>query len=365
MLKTKLKKIFTVSTDGEKMGVKEVILRFILPIGIVIILSAGVIAGVWYLNKDEGPGDSVNDNSVEEVVYYPRKLDGVLLSELRPPAVPYAVMIENKDDSRPPAGLTRASIVYEAPAEAGITRFLAVYDPYEEIDKIGPVRSARDYYIDWAAQYYPLYAHVGGSPQALAAIPEANIFDLNEFYNWKYFWRAHDRYAPHNVYTSSSRLAEAISDKEISEVYDYETWRFKDDRAIEDPGAQKIIVDFSIPVYEVTWQWASGTNEYMRYHNVSQPHLDENGAEIIAKNIAVIATEAYVIDNEGRLKLRTTGKGKAWVFRDGEVVEGTWSKPNSDSPLKFYDVTGRDVELNRGATWVEVITAGSQLKWDK
>lgn len=357
-------KLFSKNTDGEKMGGKELFLRLILPVGVVLILSAGVIAGVWHLNSKD-IGEIISEISPEEEVFFERKLDGLAVNEKPELTIPYAIMIENKDDSRPPAGVSRASIIYEAPAEAGITRFLAIYDPNQDIEKIGPVRSARDYYLDWASPYYPLYAHVGGSPQSLAKIPQTNVYDLNEFYNWKYFWRAGDRYAPHNVYTSTDRLAEAIQDKEIAENHNFETWRFKDDRIIEDPGAQKIVVDFSIPTYEVTWQWTSNTNEYIRLHNVSQPHLDEDGTEIITKNIAVIATEAYVIDNEGRLKLRTTGKGKAWIFRDGEVTEGIWSKPDTESPLKFYDVTGRDIELNRGPTWVEVITSGSQIKWDK
>ena len=77
----------------------------------------------------------------------------------------------------------------------------------------------------------------------------------------------------------------------------------------------------------------------------------------------MVQTEAYVLDREGRLNLRTLGKGKAWVFRDGEVVEATWSKPTADSRLKFYDVTGRDIDFNRGSTWVQVITNRWDLKW--
>jgi len=333
----------------------------LLPVGVVLILSAAIVAA-FYFYGGKGNGDEAEPPADETPSVVFRKLDGRAISADHANATPWAIMIENHWESRPPSGLSKASIIFEAPVEAGITRFLAIYDSADMIEEIGPVRSARDYYIDWASEFGAIYGHVGGSPQALEKIPKANIYDLNQFFNGRYYWRSDDRYAPHNVYTNSELLQKAMNDKGINQAFDFQSWRFKEDRIRENPGPTEIDIDFSVPEYFVHWQWASSTNEYIRY-NDGEVQADADGSGILAKNIAVILTESYVLDREGRLNLRTLGKGKAWVFRDGEVVEATWSKPEANSRLKFYDVTGRDIEMNRGSTWVEVITNRWNLKW--
>jgi hypothetical protein len=339
------------------------LLSMLLPVGVVLILSTGIIAGFYYWGPRDV--DENADNGIEEEITLDyRKLDGRAVNSEQANSLAWAIMIENHWESRPPSGLSAASIVFEVPVEAGITRFMAIYDAADVVDEIGPVRSARDYYLDWASEFGAMYAHVGGSPQSLIEIPEANILDLNQFFNGRYFWRSDDRYAPHNVYTNSELLQKAMRDKGISEIFDYKAWRFKDDREFEDPGAQIIEIDYSVPEYLVRWEWSSSTNEYVRL-NGGAAHVDADGSELKAKNIAVVLTESYVLDREGRINLRTLGKGKAWVFRDGEVAEATWSKPDKESRLRFYDVTGRDIEMNRGTTWVEIITNRWDFKWDK
>ncbi|NIV72915.1 MAG: DUF3048 domain-containing protein [Calditrichae bacterium] len=336
-------------------------LSMLLPIGVVLILCAIIIVAFYYY----GPKSKEEITQGEEeaaIIYDYRKLDGLAVESEQANSIPWAIMIENHWESRPPSGLSGASIVFEVPVEYGITRFMAIYDSAVEIDEIGPVRSARDYYLDWASEFGALYAHVGGSPKSLEEIPQANIHDLNQFFNGRYYWRSQDRSAPHNVYTNSELLQKAMRDKWINEAYDYGTWRFKEDRVLEKPGPTEIEVDYSTEEYYVRWEWTSGTNEYLRY-NDGELHDDADGTQIRAKNIAVVQTEAYILDREGRLNLRTLGKGKAWVFRDGEVVEATWSKPTAQSRLKFYDVTGRDIEFNRGSTWVQIITNRWDLKW--
>src|SRR5690606_23920743 len=123
------------------------------------------------------------------------------------------IMIENHYDARPLSGLADASVVYEAPVEGNYTRFLAVFPEDAEVQKIGPVRSARTYYLDWVSEYPDmLYMHVGGSPDALEKIKTHGIFDFNEFYRGWYYWRDSGRYAPHNVYTSSALFQKAMDE---------------------------------------------------------------------------------------------------------------------------------------------------------
>jgi len=143
-----------------------------------------------------------------------RLLDGVGVedeSKVNPPI--FAVQVENMVDARPLSGISKANLVYEAISEAGITRLLALYVKDNSVSEIGPVRSARPYYIDWASEYGALYAHSGGSPEALRVVSDYDVLDLNEFSNGKYFWRSKSRYAPHNLYTSVELLGEAFTVK--------------------------------------------------------------------------------------------------------------------------------------------------------
>ncbi|MDO9510072.1 MAG: DUF3048 domain-containing protein, partial [Candidatus Magasanikbacteria bacterium] len=116
-----------------------------------------------------------------------------------------AVMIDNHPDAFPLNGVNEAKIVYEAPVEGGMTRFMAIYSSVQKIDKVGPVRSARPDYFDWAKEYgIPLYLHCGGSSEALKILKtERGMVDVNEFYSSQYFWRDNSRFAPHNLYVSS------------------------------------------------------------------------------------------------------------------------------------------------------------------
>lgn len=351
-IKLQIKKIFPKRAQEEK-GRKK--LQPIVPLGVILILAAVLTFLMLAIpEKNEKPDESVSgEPQTQELV--PRKLDGRLVSAYDSNLLPISVMVENHWESRPPSGISQAGIVFEALTEAGITRFLALFDPGDEIAEIGPVRSARDYYIDWASEFGAIYAHVGGSPQSLEKIPQANIYDLNQFYNGRFFWRSDEREAPHNVYTNSELMNKVIYEKEIENQGAYGAWRFKDDMPQTNPRATEINLNFSVPEYEVRWVYTSDTNEYIRFQE-EEEHEDKDGTLITTKNIAVAVTEATVIDREGRLKLRTLGKGRGWVFRDGGVMEAIWQKNDSEDRLRFYDVTGREIEFNRGTTWVEIIT---------
>ncbi|MFZ2979004.1 MAG: DUF3048 domain-containing protein, partial [Candidatus Magasanikiibacteriota bacterium] len=200
----------------------------------VVGLSLIIFFGYQYFShKNFGTAiinlDNQTTSSTPANCNYRRILDGVCVAmqtDINPKLV--AVMIENHSEARPQSGLVDASIVYEAPVEANYTRFLAIYPADTTVNKIGPVRSARPYYLDWLGEYgTPMYMHVGGSPNALEIIKTRNIFDLNEFYRGWYYWRSEDRSAPHNTYTSSELWNKALAT--YSDSYtdsEYEGWQF-------------------------------------------------------------------------------------------------------------------------------------------
>lgn len=277
--------------------------------------------------------------------------------DVDPPNV-YAVMIDNSVDAWPASGVDKAFLVIEAPVEAAIPRLEAFFSSDAEVEKIGPVRSARPYFVDWANEFDALYAHVGGSNAALELIASTGTFDLNEFYNGPSFWRSNDRFAPHNTYTSTELLAAAVLRGEergrAPEVL-YGTWMFKDRADVDGEAvANGVTVRFNSELYTVDWEFDAASGEYLR----SQGGVDTStadGVRLTADNVAVIVTDMEVIDYVGRREVRTVGEGKAWVLQDGRTIEAIWKKESASERLAFYDPEGNEIAMNAGNTWIEVV----------
>jgi hypothetical protein len=340
----------------------------------LLLISVFVVAGGGYLLLSRtsfldffsGAKAEQNNEKKEEVsvVEFRRLLDGVVVDDetkINPPL--FAVQIENMIDARPLSGVSGASLVYETLAEAGITRLLAIYPADSDVSEIGPVRSARPYFLDWAEEFGALYAHSGGSPEALRIVSEYNIFDLNEFANGRFFWRSKSRYMPHNLYTSVELLNEAFTAKN-GEVKNFSSWQFKDEVLAEArPSEEKRAkVYFSTKTYEVGWQYDCETNDYLRYQ-AGVIQQDRGGAEVRAKNIAVQFVKMTVLDSVGRKDIETLGSGEAIVFEDGIRIDGTWRKEARGERTKFFDATGAEIKFNPGVTWVEVVPIGTEVEF--
>lgn len=273
-----------------------------------------------------------------------------------------AVMIENHSEARPQAGLSQAKVVYEAPVEGSITRFLALYTSDQEIAKVGPVRSARPYFLDWTSEYgNAMYMHVGGSPEALEKIKQYKMFDLNEFYFGKHYWRSANRSAPHNTYSSSERWNAALAENGS----DFATTTYlglvfdeKQTNCTEN-CVQKITVNYAPPVYQAVWKYSSSTQQYERFQ-MNKPHVDEDGKHIFADSVVVVYMNTRVLDDVGRLSVATVGEGKAVVFSAGGKIEGKWKKENRTARMRFVDSLGSEIALKAGKLWIQVVPTGEE-----
>lgn len=340
---------------------------------LVMLVALGLVMylGISYIvHKVQAPAvvtvDNRGQSDTNPACPFRRALDGVCVDteEKRLPKL-VAVTVENHIESRPQDGLAGASVVYEVPVEGNITRFLAIYPEHADLEKVGPVRSARPYCLDWLEEYGDImYMHVGGSPDALAMIVERNMFDITEIYRGWYFWRSADRYAPHNVYTSSDlwRLAFERETHEPTHVQPMTSWQFEPRDACTDTCASSTIrVVYSAPVYAATWEYSSSTNRYARFQ-MGRPHADQNGEEINADTVIVQHVRAQVLDNVGRLGIDTVGEGEAAVFRAGEMIEGTWKKNSIDERTEWFDVSGQPIKLQPGKIWVEVVSQNGRVE---
>lgn len=318
---------------------------------------------------------------------------------------PLTVMIENHVESRPQSGLSRADVVYEAVAEGGITRFLAVFYcgaalGVDQDYDIGPVRSARTYFLDWASEYgdYPLYNHVGGAgdcgddtvyddAKALCQIrqygwlDDGSWGDLNQFSLSYAECRRDTRLGTniateHTMYCDTVALWDKAADRGLTNETestgeswdeDFRSWTFKEEEKLADRGdVDNIEIYFwsNQPDYDVTWQYDLDNNQYTRY-NGGQVHTDYlTDQALTAKTIIVQLTdETGPVDEHKHLLYDTIGEGELLVFQDGQVTEGTWEKASRTSRTRFFNESGAEIRLNRGLIWIEIVPAGNTISY--
>lgn len=328
---------------------------------------------------------------------------------------PILAMIENHADSRPQSGLSRADIVYEAVAEGGITRFMGVFycGVSAEDVKIAPVRSARIYFVNWAAEYgkNPIYVHVGGAnnycndpsncprgqkiPGQVARevravelleslgwrVPKGNDFDTIYDSGYPVFWRDPERLkkpvaAEHTMVASIDKIFEQAEKRGFGATgkegdlwnKGYTHWLFADDSPSQTPTASNISFEFwsNKPDYNVEWKYDKATNSYLRFNGGNlHTDLEFDNEQLSAKNVVIqFVKEKGPVDKEGHMFYTTVGTGEMLVFRNGEIVEGTWSKQSINSKTKFVDSKGKEISFVKGSIWIEAVPVGNEIKYN-
>jgi hypothetical protein len=270
-----------------------------------------------------------------------------------------AIMIENSADARPQSGLTDAGVVFEAVAEGGITRFLTLWQDTDS-EYIGPVRSARPYYLQWLQGFDGAIAHAGGSPDALSIIKSSNIKDLDQFHNAGAYWRITERYAPHNLYTSTSKLHALEASKGFGKAI-YTGFARKLESVGAAPTARTIDFNISGALYNSHYDYDTASNSYLRSEG-GAPHKDQKSGQQIQPKVVV-----GLVMPQGKNGVYTTynsiGTGRAYVFQDGIVTICNWSKTSDTSNFTFKDDSGAVVKLNPGKTWLTVVGGTDRISY--
>lgn len=287
---------------------------------------------------------------------------------------PIAIMFNNIYDALPQAGIEEAKVVYEAPVEGGLTRLMGIFDDYRGLEKIGSVRSCRDYYIDFAKEFDAMYVHYG---QAVYAFDKLNAEDTDNISGLQYqeqagelngyagediFYRTDDRPAPHNVYTSEERLNTAIDrlgyDREYKAGY---TGHYKfagDDETVTLNGGTANVIH---PGYLVNKPWFEydAENGFYNRFQYGEAQIDQNtGNQLAYTNIIFQVCQWENYDDNGYLKIDTQSGGDMYYFTKGTYVKGTWAKEDLEDPdsrAVYYDADGNEITLNQGRTWVCII----------
>ena len=273
---------------------------------------------------------------------------------------PISVIIENAPAARPQSGLSKADIVYEIMAEGGITRFLAIYNQ-GVADNVGPVRSARPYFVMKAAEHNAIFAHAGGSVEAYVYMKEMNIDTIDEFKFFQAYWRSKDRKAPHNLYTSVANLrnqAQRLGYNKPIKGGGFPVRTPQEALGTEDAPQVEIVYAGD---YRVKFSWDATKRVYRRYIN-DKPHTDSlNGQQVTTSNIIIQLTEQKVKDAEGRIEITFVGKGNGWILLDGKAAAIRWEKNSLGEKTRYNNADGRELKINPGSLWIEVVSTQNKV----
>lgn len=277
-----------------------------------------------------------------------------------------AVVIDNHPSARPAFGLSQAELVYDIPAEGGINRYLAFFAVDDKPDlEIGPVRSARPYFLDIAKEYGAILIHCGGSPEALARISKEKLLSLNEFYNEKYFRRYSAYKAPHNILANFDLIKNYLRDRNYEKSI-FDSWKFEKDNDIS--GVDFINANFEVSIsngqsqYAVKWDYDLNNNLYLKSLD-NKKHLDNDGRQISVSNLILHFVDTQILDKELRLKINLIGENKAIICINGLCQEGYWQKENENSRTKYYYENGEEVIFNPGQTWIHFIDKNTKTSY--
>jgi len=301
-------------------------------------------------------------------------LNGVAAEPAVARRLPVAVMIDDSVVARPQYGFNSASIVYQAPADGGETRYMFIY---QEVDaaRVEPIRSGRPYFVNWASEYRSAFAHYGGDRKTLRYIPTIDkrlLWDVDALApsgGSGVFKRDPARVAPHNAYASSrlvreravargagATMAEGIAERPFAD----------DVPRVERPNSGSILVPYKRGSSGYTYD--PDTNSYLR-SVAGKAQIDAaDGTRVTARNVVVLFMRLSIDPesepNHRRPMLDHVGSGKALVFRDGKVIAGTWKKSSESELTRFYDAAGREITLVRGRIFVQVVATGTNVEYD-
>lgn len=280
---------------------------------------------------------------------------------------PWMVMIDNHPDAYPQSGMNQAAVVFEGLAEYGITRFIALYADgvTPNVKEIGPVRSTRLYFAQWAMGFHPVYAHAGGSPDGVQLAETTDQFvNFEALRLGKFTWRDGRRMAPHNLYTSSDLLRSFAESKGVSEFSESDVgYLFNTIPAASPVEAASVSYFFLDRSSRAGFVFDPASNGYHRLMR-GQPHIDRvTGQQLWTRNVVVMQVNeaARAGDAKQRIDQEVVGSGPVQIFMAGRRVDGTWRKDSEAEPLRFYDANGGEIVFNAGPIWIAAIPTFERL----
>ena len=337
------------------------ILKIIVVIAILVL--GGILGYKIYKDKvsfskdDESvanmeASDDVSNKKEEKM---PEKKINIFNGDERP----IAVMIDNHSGAWPQAGLQNAYMVYEIIVEGGETRLMALFKG-ANVEKIGPVRSSRHYFLDYAMENNAIYVHYGWSPQAESDISTYRVQNINGItQSSSDFWRVKDKKSPHNVLTSIDKIKEMAENKGYSldskakSVLNYVTDEINLDEA---KSATSIKIPYST-LQTVQYNYDEENKVYQRIARGKEQKDYETKEILTTKNIIIEFVENYTLndaENKGRQGIKNIGTFDGYYITNGKAIKIKCTKNSRTDKTIYKDLEGNEIKVNDGNTWVQI-----------
>lgn len=333
------------------------IIAMICLIGIVFIQNKDIIKD--YI--DTGEIINISEENNEKEIIQEKQIK-IFNKNIRP----IAVMIDNVGAARPQAGLNDAYIVYEIIVEGNLTRLMALFQN-QDIEKIGPIRSSRHYFLDYALENNAIYVHFGWSPQAKSDIKKLKVDNINGMEeSATSFWRVKEKASPHNVVTSVEKILNIAQRKKYTTKSENESLLnyVADEIELEQgENATNITIPYS-STYKVTYKYDDETKRYVRGYNKNTQKDWDTKELITTKNIIItFAKNSLLTDGttKGRQNLSNVGTLDGYYITNGKAIKITCSKSSRTAQTVYKDLEGNEINVNDGNTFIQIVPINSNV----
>ena len=347
---------------------------------VVILIIAGVCAALWWTNNNEKKEIS---ESVEQAVTEEKDIEENIVEPEKKPEIkifsgndrPIAFMIDNNKNAQPQASLNSTYLVYEIIVEGGETRLMALFKGVDA-DEVGPIRSSRHYFLNYAMENDAIYAHLGMSPQAESDMAKYKINNINgQVYDTgkqrtesSLYWRAKHKNAPHNAYTNTSSILEiakqkgyaTTSEKESVLNYVTEEVELENENSIV---ANEIIIPYTSS-HKVRYEYDADSKRYVRYSKGKKMIDEITKEEVTTKNLIITFAENYDLkdtEKKGRQEVVTVGELDGYYITNGKAIKIKCVKTDRTKQTTYTDLEGNEIKVNDGNTWINICPIDSNV----
>lgn len=375
----------------EKTGSKKGFKIFISVLIVIIVLAGGVLGYKYYTDMMNAKNANTSVDESQKPAPQPEEKQ---IQIYKGSDRPIAVMIDNHSGAWPQAGLNDAYIVYEIIVEGGETRLMPIFKG-ADLEKIGPVRSSRHYFLDYALENDAIYVHFGWSPQAEKDISNLKVNNINGITeSTSDFWRVKDKSAPHNAVTSTKKILDMANSKKynttsnaksvlkyvadeftLSEKYGVKTEKEENNtntssssQTVENPVRQapKVTIPHS-KLHTVVYEYNSETKRYTRYARKKVQTDWDTKEPITTKNIIIEFinnTDLKDGENKDRQELQTVGTYDGYYITNGEAIKIKCTKSSRSGKTEYKDLSGKEIDINDGNTWVNICPKDASVTFE-
>lgn len=341
--------------------------KFLVIILLIVVVILGVLVGMKYVSKDEIATNDIeeNVNNVTEQQEEPKTETWAGNSRS------VAVVVDNVGDARPQASLNDAKIVYEVTVEGGLTRLLAIYKNIEDMEKtIGPVRSARPVFLEYAMENDSIFVHFGYSEKAKNEIAQFKIDNVNGLVaEATTFWRTSEKKAPHNALTNMKKVMEYAENKGYETTSNKESvLNYVTDEITLDEGtvANTVNVPYKSN-YKVSFKYNEETKMYERYLNGSIQKDWITNEKRTTKNIIITYARNYTTDEDngyGRQQIVNVGDLDGYYITNGKATKIICSKSSRTAQTVYKDENGQEIKVNDGNTYIQIVPLDTKVTFE-